>query len=414
MDRGSRADADLLQRALDGEQVARTDIAALVTVAFAVSSVDSSGLAPRPDFVTELRDRLMTADLADLEASAPSATAPERESEPQRDATVLHLPRRAFRLVAAAAAAVVLIATALGFASRSALPGDLLYPVKQVLDRAAVQLSGSRFDQGLTHLAQAQQHISEARDLLDRPGSDAAQVAQALDAASDSFVQGDATLRDVYRTEQRADALTELADFVGRALPQVEAMDSRIPAPARPAYERLRDLLDGSSASLLHALAECDGCGALAEQARTILETADQPTAGPTIPSSPVASTGGADAVQSGTPRPGTTTAIATIAPVPAVTVPQGAVELPGSGVELPGASLSTESIGIGGGGATLPGASLGVPTIGVTSSTVIIGGGGATLPGVTLELPTITATFPTLPTTLPLPLAPTLTNLLP
>jgi hypothetical protein len=408
MDRGSRADADLLQRALEGEQVARTDIAALVAVAFAVSSVDSSGLAPRPEFIAELRDRLMSADVADLEASAPSA-APE--SEPQGDATVLHLPRRAFRLVAAAAAAVVLIATALGFASRSALPGDLLYPVKQVLDRAAVQLSGSRFDEGLTHLAQAQQHISEARDLLDRPDSDAAEVAQALDAASDSFVRADAILQDVYRTEQRPDALTELADFVGQALPQVEAMDSRIPTPARPAYERLRDLLDGSSATLLQSLAGCDGCGALAEQARAILETADQPTAEATVPSPPVATTGRPDAVQSGAPRPGTTTAI--IPPVPGLTVPQGAVELPGAGAELPGASLSTDSIGIGGGGATLPGASLDVPSIGVTSSTVIVGGGGATLPGVTLELPTVTATLPTLPT-LPLPLLPRLTNLLP
>jgi hypothetical protein len=410
MDRGSRADADLLQRVLEGEQVARTDIAALVAVAFAVSTIDSSGLAPRPEFVAELRDRLMTANLAALEASAPSAT--PAEPEPRRNATVLHLPRRALRLVAAAAAAAVLIATALGFASRSALPGDLLYPVKQVLDRAAVQLSGSGFDEGLTHLAQAQQHISEARDLLDRPDSDAAEVALALDAASDSFLRADAILQEVYRTEQRPEALTELADFVGRARPQVDAMDSRTPAPARPAYERLRDLLGGSSATLLQSLARCDGCGALTEQARAILETADQPPVEATAPSPPVAATGSHDPVQSGAPQPGTATA--TIAPLPRLTVPQGTVELPSVGVELPGASLSTDSIGIGGGGAILPGASLGVPSVGVTSSTVIIGGGGVTLPDATLELPTLTATLPTLPTTLPLPLLPKLTNLLP
>jgi hypothetical protein len=261
-------------------------------------------------------------------------------------------------------------------------------------------------------LAQAHPHTSEARDRLDRPARDAAEVALPLDAASDSFLRADAILQEVYRTEQRPEALTELADFVGRARPQVDAMDSRIPAPARPAYERLRDLLGGSSATLLQSLARCDGCGALTEQARAILETADQPPVEATAPSPPVAATGSHDPVQSGAPQPGTATA--TIAPLPRLTVPQGTVELPSVGVELPGASLSTDSIGIGGGGATLPGASLGVPSVGVTSSTVIIGGGGVTLPDATLELPTLTATLPTLPTTLPLPLLPKLTNLLP
>jgi hypothetical protein len=403
MDRGPRADADLLQRALDGEQVARTDIAALVAVALAVSSVDSSGLAPRPEFVAELRDRLVTTELDDLEASTLSRTT--SDTEPRRTATVLHLPRRPLRLVAAAAAAVVLIATALGFASRSALPGDLLYPVKQVLDRAAVQLSGSQFDEGMTHLAQAQQHISEARDLLDRPGSDAGEVAQALDAAGDSFVRADTILREVYRTEQRPDALTELADFVGHARPQVDAMDSRIPESARPAYERLRDLLGRASATLVQSLAQCPDCGLIAEQARATLATTGQPTAEGTAPSQPASSTDrSADAARPGASQPTTTGSTAS---VPGLTLPQGTVELPGAGVELPGASLSTDSVGIGGGGVTVPSGGVGLPSVGASSSTVVVGGGGATLPGVTLELPTLTVTVPTLP--LPLPTLPKL-----
>jgi uncharacterized membrane protein len=411
MDRGLRADADLLQRALDGERVAQPEMATLVAVALAVSSVDSSGLAPRPEFVSELRDRLVTADLEALERWTGIATTPEPEPESRRSATILHLPRRPLRLVAAAAAAVVVIATALGFASRSALPGDLLYPVKQVLDRAAVQLSGSRFDQGMTHLAQAQQHISEARDLLDQPASDAEEVAQALDAASDSFVQADAILREVYRTEQRTEALTELSDFVGRAGPQVDAMDSRVPADARPAYQRLRDLLGGAGATLLQSLAQCADCGRVAEQARAILATSDRPTAEPTVPSGPGAATGTADG-----PEPAQSGPTSTTTPlVPRLTLPQSSVDLPG--VQVPSASLSTGSIGVGGGGVGLPSATVGVPSVGVTSTNAVVGGGGVVLPGFTVKLPAITATVPlttpTTPTTLPT-LLPDLPKLLP
>ena len=48
---------------------------------------------------------------------------------------------------------------------------------------------------------------------------------------------------EVYRTEQRTEALTELSDFYARAIPQVDAMRPRVPAASLPAWQRLRDLL---------------------------------------------------------------------------------------------------------------------------------------------------------------------------
>lgn len=382
MDLGPHAAADLLERALQGEDVADPATDSLLRVARAVSRVRVDGLAPRAEFVAGLRERLLTADLDTTDLDTTDLDTPSLGSD-QPSTTVIRLPRRPSRLVAAAAAAVIVVAAALGVVSRSALPGDLLYPVKQLLDRAAVQLAGSRLDEGLTHLAQTQQHITEARELLDRGDAQPAELDTALNAASESFIRGETILLDVYRTEHRAEALTELDDFIVRALPQVDAMDARIPAPARPAYERLRALLDRAHDSV-RALAQCPDCGTSAARARAQLAATASPNGAIT-----------------GTPTPGVSNPSATGTPVqpgPGITVPGAGADLPGAGINLPGATLSTDTAGVGGGGATLPGASLELPTAGASSSTVVLGGGGVTLPGATLELPTLTATLP-LPT---------------
>ena len=48
------------------------------------------------------------------------------------------------RLLAGAAASVVAVGAIVGVASRSAIPGSALYPVKGWLDAVAVQMAGVR------------------------------------------------------------------------------------------------------------------------------------------------------------------------------------------------------------------------------------------------------------------------------
>ena len=62
MDLGANADGELLQRALDGERISDPGILELVAVLHAVQSVDQAGLAPRAEFVTDLRARLLADD----------------------------------------------------------------------------------------------------------------------------------------------------------------------------------------------------------------------------------------------------------------------------------------------------------------------------------------------------------------
>ncbi|GAB2767782.1 hypothetical protein GCM10027039_31560 [Terrabacter koreensis] len=455
MDLGANADGELLQRALDGERISDPGILELVAVLHAVQSVDQAGLAPRAEFVTDLRARLLADDATtvvpivpvapgdsdtDAEPSSAEGTpdapgapgapgvsgapgvpgATERSSDSARPGTggtvsVLRVAARPLKFLAAAAAAVLVIGGALGFASRSAVPGDALYGVKQLLDRAAVQLAGSRYEQGLTYLAQAQEHIGDARSLIDRGEPSTHDLDTAYDSAADATRRAQTILLEAYRTDGRADALTELSDFYTRAIPQVDAMRPRVPAASLPAWQRLRDLLGASQVATLRDLASCTVCGDRADQAKQLLSGLVTTRPGATATPRP-SSTAPRPSVS--LPRPQLPSATLPggglpSAPLPSVPLPgggagvTGGVTLPGGTINLPGAGVNSTSGRLGGGGVTLPGATVSIPRVGVSSTTIRVGGGGITLPGATIPVPTVVVTPPALPllpsTTLPL-----------
>ena len=406
MDLGPRADGELLQRALDGEPVAEPGILELVAVLHAVQSVQQVALAPRAEFVSDLRARLLADDAADV---APAAAPLPADGTPETGGTVsvLRVAAKPLKMIAAAAASILVIGGALGFASRSAVPGDALYGVKQLLDRVAVQLAGSRYDQGLTYLAQAQEHIDEARDLIDGGHPSTHDLDAAYDAATDATSRAQTILLEVYRTEHRTEALTELSDFYARAIPQVDAMRPRVPAASLPAWQRLRNLLGAGDVATLRELAACGACGERATSARQTLASLTgtarpgSPGSGTPAPPGALPSQPGGVTLsrppQSAPPLPG--------ASVPPVT----GLPLPGGTVNLPGVGVGSSSVGLGGGGVTLPGATASLPHVGATSSTIGIGGGGVTLPGATISVPSVTLGVPLLPTkVLPTTILPT------
>lgn len=412
MDLGPGTDADLLQRALDGEPVERPGIVELVTVLHAIEAVDQTRLAPRAEFVSNLRERLLseahpiaatsTADTAvDTTVDTTVDTAvdvPDLRTTPEGASVSVLRVSRPLRHLAAAAAAVILLAGGLGVMSRQAAPGDLLYPIKQVLDRAAVQLAGSTLDAGLTHVAQAEQHVAEARELIDRGDVVAEDLSVAFDAAAQSTTSARALLLEVYRTEGRPEALTSLADFVARTLPQVEAMRPAVPAGAVPAWERLHGLLAQTQLESLRELTACSACGERAAAAELQLElllggsgvATPGLTVGPVVP--PAAGLPGAPEATVPAPLPTEGT------PLPGVSVAPPPATIGSATVSLPGVGITTSDATVGGGGVTLPSATISLPTIGL-SSTVAVGGGGVTLSDTTLTAPSLSVDLdPTLP----------------
>ncbi|MEW1954593.1 DUF5667 domain-containing protein [Terrabacter sp. NPDC080008] len=439
MDLGANADGQLLQRALEGGDVSEPGILELVAVLHAVQAVDQAGLAPRAEFVSDLRARLLADDPAADGPTAAVLTLPPAtpdshhgtEADPKAGdesrggtVSVLRVAARPLKLLAAVAAGILVVGGALGAASRSAVPGDALYGVKQLLDRAAVQLAGSRYDEGLTYLAQAQEHISDARDLLDQGSPSAHDLDTAYDSATDAVGRAQTILVEVYRTESRPEALSQLADFYARAIPQVDAMRPRVPTGSLPAWQRLRDALGSGDAATLHELASCATCGDRAAQARDALAglrgSARPGTRTSGTPAPPTTAGAGAGPASPGSSAPAATSArppAATTTAPDGLPVPggsgAGAVPVPGGAVNLPTVGVGTSSVGVGGGGLTVPGATVSLPGVGVTSSTIGVGGGGVTLPGATIPVPSVTLSVPKLPTgllptTLPTTLLPT------
>lgn len=367
--------AERFQRALEGERVTDADLEALLQTSRALSSVPLAGAAPREDFVLALRERLMAEaeQMPSLSPAAAKAAAGRRAAA--RSAPVVVVVGRGFpRVLAGAAASVVAVGAIVGVASRSAIPGSALYPVKGWLDSVAVQMAGSDYDRGLTHLSQAQEHISDARALTEQSNVDPQEYVDVLRSAVSSVRSGQRDLNTSFDATGNPQALLAIRDFSARALPQVEALRPEVPATAVPVLGELQALLADAESASLRRLAACSPTCA------TSTGAAVSPTDLPTLPGA--APSGGATTSSAsggaGVQVPSTALTAAPGGGAPGVTAGSGGLTLGGSGG---GATLST-------GGTTLNGPSVGVSVPGLPSLS-------ATLPSVGIATTSIEATVP-------------------
>ena len=389
----TRRAGDRLQRALEGEQVTDREITTLLQTAQAVSSIPRGPTAPREQFVQDLRDRLM-AEAATLPAPtgrAAHASAAARTGG--RSAPVVVVVGRGLpRALAGAAASVLVVGSVVGVASRSAIPGSALYPVKGWLDSVAVQLADSDLDRGLTHLSQAQEHIADTRALVELGEDDSGPYLEALQGAVSSVRAGQRDLNAAFDSTGNPQALIAVRDFSARARPQVEALRPEVPAASLPALSELEALLQQSESAALRRLASCaPTCVTLQQVSVSPSDLPSLPTSGAPGTAAPSGSAGGGVTV----PQTAVTADPDGSGPGPGVTAGSGGVTLGGNNG---GATLSTDGTNLNGPTVSasvtgLPGVSATLPSVGVST-----GGVDATVPGTTLggiTLPGITATVP-------------------
>lgn len=169
----ARRRAEEFARAVDGGDVPTAgELAELVGVVDALRSEPVP--EPDPDFVLDLRSRLMAEAATALRPENAQLVLPER-------------PRgaRERRLVAAASALVLVGGTAgMATAAQSALPGEPLYPVKRGLEQAETGLHMGSAAKGRELLDQAADRLEEVRSLL---ASDAVTAAPAVPATLQDF-----------------------------------------------------------------------------------------------------------------------------------------------------------------------------------------------------------------------------------
>ncbi len=239
---------------------------------------------PDEHFRSELRDRLMVQAAEVLVAHpAPAVVEPVRRPAP---AVPAHPVRR--RLVGLTVAAVAGLGS-IGMISSSAtaVPGDVLYPVKRGVESVQLALHRNDTSRGQFQLDQARERLAEAR-WLDSHGEDG-RVAAALDNFSDQADDGSARLFMVYNDQittsnsSSSDApIDAVNDFAAAATITLNKMSDDLPADAQAALEGAADTVTGlasQASSLCSSCAPADVSSLLVAVSEALVSTPDAPDA---------------------------------------------------------------------------------------------------------------------------------------
>lgn len=207
-------------------------------------------VAPRPEFVAELRSALM-ADAELALASVDTRLTLPAHPRSQRD--------RRFA-IAAGTIALLGAGSSMAVAAQDALPGDALYPVKRVVEGAQTALQVDGISKGAVLLANASGRLDEISELQSRNSAEG--MAALPDTFDDFSDQADAAadllLTEYDRTGDR-DAVTELREFTGESMDTLVELGSGLPSSARAALENAARVLTQIDDRAAAACPECAG-----------------------------------------------------------------------------------------------------------------------------------------------------------
>jgi len=223
--------------------------APLLEVVGTLRAAADEGPAPRADYVTDLRSRLM--------AEADTALVPTdaRLVLPQR-----HPASRKQSRFSAAVAGLVLVGSSAGIAvaAQSSVPGDGLYPLKRGLEHVGERLSLSDAGRGRDLLGQATTRLDEVDSLLDRGASDA-EVAATLHSFTSSAGDGADVLFRSYQRDGDDGDIADVRDFAGTEMGVLTDLSASAPSSLQPDFAEAAQLLTDLDQQ---ATVLCGDCGA--------------------------------------------------------------------------------------------------------------------------------------------------------
>lgn len=209
---------------------------------------DQAPVEPRPEFAQDLRTRLMLEAETALEPGSATLLLPVRQRGPRE------------RRLAAAAAAFVLVGgtTTMAAAAQSALPGDVLYPIKRGIERAEAELNLSPAGKGEDLLDQASDRLVEVEGLLATPSSRTEpRVPETLEEFSGTAAEGSELMFEAFNATGDPDTIVTVRTFTAEAIATLEGLAAEVPAEAQgelTAAAVLMSDIDSEAASL------CSGC----------------------------------------------------------------------------------------------------------------------------------------------------------
>lgn len=211
----SRASADVVDLIRTAELLCRSAVA-----------------EPAAPFRSDLRARLMT-EAADVLVAHPAPV----HADPTPDvvpADRTHPVRR--RLVGLTAAAVAAVGSVgMITTSATAVPGDVLYPVKRGVESVQLALHRGETSRGEFQLDQARERLAEAW-WLDSNDQDA-RVAEVLETFSDQATDGSTSLFAAYGDTSATTAIDTVNDFAAEATVTLASLSDNLPADAQAAVD---------------------------------------------------------------------------------------------------------------------------------------------------------------------------------
>jgi hypothetical protein len=212
---------------------------------------------PRPDFTAALREQLMEAAdtlLVPAEVAAERAAVDRLALPPRRTARD--------RWVAAAVGAVAVIGagTSIAVAAQSALPGEMLYPVKRMLESAETGARLSDSGKGISMLSNAADRLAEVTALSRTSDLDESDtIASTLDTFSEQSLEASELLLDDYAQSGDASSLENLNQFTASSMETLNQLEAVLPPGARDELEHAAEVIVEIDAAVSAACPVCRG-----------------------------------------------------------------------------------------------------------------------------------------------------------
>jgi hypothetical protein len=182
----------------------------------------------RPEFVAELRARLV-AEAATMPALGLSDEDRLRLRTP--DPARVRNPRERRARIAVAGLALVGATATLSVVAQSALPGDLLYPLKRGIESAEAGIRVSEQGKGTTLLASASTRLDEVSqlDAEDHP----AEIADTLDDFTAQATEASDLLLSSYAEKGDDATVVDLRSFTAESMTSLADLDGQLPGSAQ-------------------------------------------------------------------------------------------------------------------------------------------------------------------------------------
>jgi hypothetical protein len=319
--RTGRDEAEAFHDAWESGAPASADVAALVRAAEAIC--EAAVVAPRPEFRAALRERLMSEAQTVLVPDPGASRAPARPAPAVAPASSRGR-RRLAGLAVAAVSSLGVVGMVAG--SASAIPGDVLYPVKRGVENVELALERTDEGRGAQRLEIASERLAEVKAVLaDGSGAQQGRVAGLLDDFTTEAEQGSADLFGAFGTEGSAAPIDLVNDFAAASAVDLSTLSADVPDNAAAALEDAAAVVTdvaGQAARLCSSCGTADVGALVRVVARAAGGPADSGTREAAGPAREAEGSEPSGTASSAAPKPAPATTTAPAVQVPTVPVP--------------------------------------------------------------------------------------------